>query len=336
VQTQPQDDDYDVVVVGGGPSGLAACVYASSEGLRTAMLEREAVGGQAGTTSSIRNYLGFPRGVSGRELAQRAYEQAWVFGTEFVYANEARKLRVEGDRRVVTLADGTRVGARAVILAMGVSYRRLDIPSLERFIGAGVYYGAAVTEAEAVRGAPVVVVGGGNSAGQAAVHLAGYATQVTLLVRGPNLADSMSDYLIRQLAALPNVEVRFGVELVEAAGSRALERVSVCDPASGATEVLETAAVFVLIGAEPRTDWLPDDVARDAWGFVLTGDDVGADRGNGRRRFPLETTMAGVFAVGDVRHRSVKRVASAVGEGSIAIRLVHDYLATLYDPPASR
>ena len=255
--------------------------------------------------------------MSGRELAQRAYEQAWLFGTEFVYANEARDLRADGDRRIVTLSDGTEVAGRAVVLATGVSYRRLGIASLERLVGAGVYYGAAVTEADAVRGAPAVVVGGGNSAGQAAVHLAAYATTVTLLVRGPNLAESMSDYLIRQLTALPNVEIRFGVEVVDGAGG-ALERVTVRDRASGVTERIAAAAVYVLIGAEPRTDWLSGDVARDAWGFVLTGEDVGGAQG-GRRRLALETSMGGVFAVGDVRHRSVKRVASAVGEGSIAI-----------------
>ena len=332
VRTQPREGSYDVVVVGGGPSGLAASVYASSEGLRTTLLEREAIGGQAGTTSLIRNYLGFPRGVSGRELAQRSYEQAWLFGTEFVYANEVTGLRAEADHRIVTLADGTEVRTRAVVLATGVTYRRLGIGNLERFVGAGVYYGAAVTEADAVRDRPAVVVGGGNSAGQAAVHLADVATHVTLLVRGPSLAESMSDYLIRQLDRAPNVDVRFGVELVDGVGDVALERVIVRDRATGATQELHTAAVFVLIGAEPRTGWLPDEVARDPWGFVLTGDDVAgqvAGPTGDRAPMPLETSMPGVFAVGDVRHRSVKRVASAVGEGSISIRLVHEYLDLL-------
>jgi thioredoxin reductase (NADPH) len=266
--------------------------------------------------------------VSGRELAQRAYEQAWLFGTEFAYANAVTGLRAEDGRRIVTLADGAEASALAVVLATGVSYRRLGIESLERLVGAGVYYGAAVTEAEAVRGLPVGVVGGGNSAGQAAVHLSGFAAHVTLLVRGSTLAESMSEYLIEQLDAAPNIDVRFGTELVEGAGAAALERVTVRDRATGSTQELEAAALFVLIGAEPRTSWLPPDVERDAWGFVMTGDDVtlGADA---RTPSPLETSLPGVFAVGDVRHRSVKRVASAVGEGSIAIRHVHGYLDAL-------
>ena len=333
VRTRPEGDVYDVVVIGAGPSGLAASVYGASEGLRTALLEREAIGGQAGTTSLIRNYLGFPRGVSGGDLTQRAYEQAWLFGTEFVYGNDAMALRAEGPRRIVALADGSEIETRTVVLAMGVSYRRLGIPRLEAFSGAGVFYGAAVTEAEAMSGEKVFVVGGGNSAGQAAVHLSKFAEQVTLLVRGPSLAQSMSDYLIKELDAEPNVEIRYEVEVVDGEGESRLERLTLKDRESGETETVPAGAAFVLIGAEPRTDWLPEEIERDRWGFVLTGNDL-LRNGETPDRWPLdrppmllETSLPGVFAVGDVRHASIKRVASAVGEGSISIRMVHEYLA---------
>jgi len=330
VRTGPDHASYDVVVVGGGPSGLAASVHATSEGLRTALLEREAIGGQAGTTSLIRNYLGFPRGVSGGELARLAYEQAWLFGAEFIYGNEATGLRIDGSDRIVTVRDGSQVTARAVVLAMGVSYRRLGIPALEALTGAGVFYGAAVTEAEAMAGARVFVVGGGNSAGQAAVHLARFARQVTLLVRGRSLADSMSDYLIRELRNEPNVDIRYRTEVVDGHGEARLEQLTLRDRDTGRTQTVAASALFVLIGAAPRTDWLPQEIARDRWGYLLTGDDLGGTPGGWaleRPPLPLETSLPGVFAVGDVRHASVKRVASAVGEGSVSVRMVHDYLA---------
>ena len=333
VTTRPSRDTYDVVVIGAGPSGLAASVYGTSEGLRCALLEREAIGGQAGTTSLIRNYLGFPRGLSGQELAQRAYEQAWLFDTEFIYGNGAIALRSEANHRVINLADGGEITTQAVVLATGVTYRRLGIPRLDELNGAGVFFGAAVTEAEAMSGQAVFVVGGGNSAGQAAVHLAKFAKQVTLLVRGPSLAESMSDYLIRELRGAPNVEIRHRVEVVDGQGETRLEQLTLRDRESGDTQTVPAAAVFVLIGAQPRTDWLPDQIQRDRWGYVLTGNDLLRD-GRLPDQWPLqrppmllETSMPGVFAVGDVRHASIKRVASAAGEGSISIQLVHQYLA---------
>jgi thioredoxin reductase (NADPH) len=333
VKTRPENVTFDVVVIGGGPAGLAASVYATSEGLRTALIEREAMGGQAGTTSLIRNYLGFPRGVSGSELMQRAYEQAWSFGTEFVYANEATALRSEGDHRVVTLADGTEVSTRAVILAMGVSYRRLGTASVDALIGAGVFYGAAVTEANAMTGELVYVLGGGNSAGQAAAHLARFAAHVTVLVRGPSLAESMSEYLIAELEALPNVDIRYRTEVIDAAGEARLESLVLRDLDTHETTSVPAAALFVLIGADPHTDWLPEEIVRDRWGYVLTGRDVADEErqhagwAHERQALPLETSLPGVFAAGDVRHGSVKRIASSVGEGSIAVRLVHGFLS---------
>jgi len=294
-----------VVIVGAGPAGLAAAVYAASEGLRTALLEREAFGGQAGTSSRIRNYLGFPDGVSGTELAQRAYQQAWVFGTGFVYGNPATSLAQDRDLLVVGLEDGSQARARTVVIATGVSYRRLGVPELEALAGAGVFYGAGTIEAQAVAGKPAFVVGGGNSAGQAALHLAKYARQVTILVRSQSLAASMSEYLIRQIEAAPNVDVR--------------DR--------GQTELVPAAGLFILIGAQPFTGWLPEAIKRDQWGFILTGSETGQDWPLQRPPFLLETTTPGVFAVGDVRHGSMKRVAAAVGDGSTAIRLIHDYLA---------
>src|SRR5262245_13954387 len=318
---------YDVVIVGAGPAGLAAAVYAASEGLRTALLEREAFGGQAGTSSRIRNYLGFPDGVSGTELAQRAYQQAWVFGTNFVYGNPATSLAKDGDLLVVGLEDGSEAQARAVVIASGVSYRRLGIPELEALAGAGVFYGAGTIEAQAVVGKPAFVVGGGNSAGQAALHLSKYAQQVTILVRSQSLAASMSDYLIRQIEAAPNVDVRYRCEVTGGGGSGHLDQLLLRDRDSGQTEVVPAAGLFILIGAQPFTGWLPEAVKRDQWGFILTGSDTARDWPLQRPPFLLETTAPGVFAVGDVRHGSMKRVAAAVGDGSTAIRLIHDYLA---------
>ncbi len=312
---------FDVAIVGAGPAGLAAAVYAASEGLRAAVVERHSIGGQAGTSSLIRNYLGFPRGVSGAELAQRAYEQAWLFGAEFVYGLDAVDLGIDGDRRTIVLADGSEIEARAVVIASGVSYRML--PDLARFQGAGVYYGAATSEAAGLAGVDVAVVGGGNSAGQAALYLASHARRVTVLVRGSSLAESMSEYLITALARASNIAIRYGAEVAGGRGDRRLEGLNVRDIDSGEVSVLSVAAVFILIGAEPRTSWLPDALLRDRWGSILTGADAGAVRAG------LETSVPGVFAVGDVRHGAVKRVASAVGEGSVAIGSVHRYLDSI-------
>ena len=332
VATRPSDGRYDVTVIGAGPAGLAAAVYGASEGLSTVVLEPEALGGQAGTSSLIRNYLGFPSGVSGGELALRAYNQAFSFGAEYVYGSPACGLRPEGPELVVTMADGSEVRSRAVVVATGMAYRRLGVPALDALTGAGVFYGAAASEAKAMKDRHVFVVGGANSAGQAAIHLARYAAQVTVLVRGRSLADSMSEYLIREIESAPNITVRCRVAVTGGAGQGRLERLTLTGTESGAAETVDAGALFVLIGAEPRTQWLPGAVRRDQSGFVLTGTDLLQD---GRpdqewplRRMPmfLESSLPGVFAVGDVRHGSVKRVAAAVGEGSTAIRLVHDHL----------
>jgi thioredoxin reductase (NADPH) len=332
VQTQPTLGRYDVAVVGAGPAGLAAATYAASEGLRTLLLEREAVGGQAGTTSLIRNYLGFPRGISGAELAARATEQAVVFGAELVYAQPATELQPAGTERVLTLADGSQAVNRTVVIATGVSYRRLPVPGLEALLGAGVFYGAAVTEAKAMQHQRVAVVGGANSAGQAAVHLARHAQQVTLLVRGDSLADGMSAYLVQELQRAGNVIVRLRTEVTEVHGAGRLEALTIRDRVTEATETLPAAALFILIGAEPHTDWLAATVERDDRGFLLTGRELLRD-GRPPPAWPLdrpplllETSLPGVFAAGDVRHGSVKRVSSAVGEGAIAVQLVHQYL----------
>jgi thioredoxin reductase (NADPH) len=327
LDVRPTGRVYDVVIVGAGPAGLAAAVYAASEGLSTALLEREAFGGQAGTSSRIRNYLGFPDGVSGGELAQRAYQQAWVFGTHLVYGNPATSLAKDRDTLVVGLEDGSETRARAVVIAGGVSYRRLQVPELEGLAGAGVFYGAGTIEAQAIAGKPAFVVGGGNSAGQAALHLSKYARQVTILVRSQTLAASMSDYLIRQIQAAPNVDVRYRCEVAGGGGSGHLEQLLLRDRDSGEAELVPAAGLFVLIGAQPFTSWLPEAVRRDQWGFILTGPDTGQDWPLQRAPFLLETTTPGVFAVGDVRHGSMKRVAAAVGDGSTAVRLIHDYLA---------
>ena len=296
------------------------------------MLEPVAIGGQAGTSSDIRNYLGFPTGVSGEDLAVRAYTQAWNFGAEYVYGNPATGLRAQGRERIVTVAGGDEVRSQAVIIATGVSYRRLGIPSLDRLTGVGVFYGAATSEAKAMQDREVFVVGGANSAGQAAVHLARYAASVTILARGQSLAESMSEYLIKEITSTPNIAVRQNSVVTGGTGTCSLESLTIRDQVSGVTQTASAAALFVLIGAEPRTRWLPDDMKRDRWGFVVTGTDLMAD-GHPPERWPLqrppmflESSLPGVFAVGDVRCGSVKRVASAVGEGSVAIRLIHEYL----------
>ena len=325
-RTRPGSGIYDLIVVGGGPAGLSAAVYAESEGLRTALIEPTAMGGQAGTSSMIRNYLGFPRGISGAELAARALDQAILFGTEMIYGPAAAGLRVDGGLRIVQLTDGTDVPARAVVIATGVSYRTVDIASLEAFNGVGVYYGAAISEAAALAGQDVFVVGGGNSAGQAAVYLAKFASRVTMLVRGESLAQSMSEYLITEIDACANIDLSYGVEVVGGAGGGRLETIDVRHSSTGAVDTLSAAALFILIGAEPFTQWLPPDVARDDWGFVITGPTQETPS-----RLPFESTIPGVFAVGDVRRDSTKRVASAAGEGAVCIRLVHEYLAAQRD-----
>jgi thioredoxin reductase (NADPH) len=330
--------DCDVLIVGGGPSGLSAAVYAASEGLRTALLDPGLPGGQASTSSVIRNYLGFPRGVSGSDLANRAMEQAWLFGTEMLLGQRAVGLRADGDRRVVGTADGSRLRARAVVIATGVSWRRIGVPRLESLVGAGVFYGAAGAEADAVAGEHVVVVGGGNSAGQAAVHLAKRAARVTIVVRRESLAATMSDYLVREIDAIPHIVVRPSVDVVDGGGRGHLEAVVLRDRRTGDEQTLDAAALFVMIGAEPRTDWLAGTLARGEAGHLLTGADLGTDGAvaDAQPRWPLarapyylETSMPGVFAVGDVRHGAIKRVAPSVGSGGIAIQLVHEYLARL-------
>ena len=326
--TNLEERHCDLAVVGAGPAGLAAAVYAASEGLRTLVIERETIGGQAGSSSLIRNYLGFPRGISGSELAQRAYQQAWLFGAKFVLARGVTGLRAADTERVVTLADGAEITARAVLIATGSRYRRLDLPQLERFVGAGVFYTAG-SETLVFRDSTVAVIGGGNAAGQAVMHLAKNARRVMLVVRGPSIEAGMSDYLVRQIRRLLNVDIRLQSEIVNGAGHHRLEQVVVRSLATGAEESLEVSALFVLIGAYPHTEWLAASVARDTHSYVLTGDDL--DQPETARRFKrlpmrFETSMPGVFAVGDVRAGSVKRIASAVGEGAIAVRLVHEYL----------
>jgi thioredoxin reductase (NADPH) len=322
---------FDVIIIGAGPAGLAAAVYGASEGLSTLVVEKEAVGGQAGTSSLIRNYLGFPHGIGGGDLAYRAFQQGWLFGATFLFGDVAA-LRRKGPDLYVTLSDGTEVAGRTVIVATGASYRRLGIPSLEALQGVGVFYGAAVTEAQTVQGQRVHIVGAGNSAGQATIHLSKYASRVTLLAHGDSLGASMSEYLIKQIEAAENVEVRLNTRVIDGGGEGRLERLVLENTVSGHTETVPTAALFVLIGAKPHTDWLPEEIQRDEEGYIVTGRDLSyyglPHREWHVKRLPLllETSMLGVFAAGDVRHRSVKRVASACGEGSIGIQVVHEYL----------
>jgi thioredoxin reductase (NADPH) len=329
VSTALEDEqDFDLVVVGAGPAGLSAAVYATSEGLRTLVVEAEAIGGQAGSSSLIRNYLGFPRGISGTELAQRAYQQAWVFGTHFVLMQRAVGLTTETGRHELALADGRTATARAVIIACGVSYRRLGVPSLESLTGAGVFYGASISEAQAMAGDDVYVVGGANSAGQAAMHLSQYARRVTLLVRGPRLAE-MSQYLVDAIGAAGNISVRFNTQIADGGGNGRLEWLALSDRTSNETTRVSAAGLFILIGAHPHTDWLPPSVARDDRGFIQTGVAAAEAVPGGTAEPPLmfETSLPGVFAVGDVRSGSVKRVASAVGEGGVVVSQVHARLA---------
>ncbi|MEU8122958.1 FAD-dependent oxidoreductase [Spirillospora sp. NPDC049024] len=326
----PSTDFYDLIVVGGGPSGLGAAVYGASEGLKTVVVERRALGGQAGQSSRIENYLGFPDGVSGAQLADRARRQADRFGAELLQAGEVTALESRGTARVARLADGTEIAAHAVILATGVSYRRLNAQGVDDFAGRGVYYGAALTEAPSCAGEEVAVVGGANSAGQAAVHLAKYAKRVHIVVRADSLAKSMSHYLVEQIAATPNIEVHTGKTVCAAEGADRLERLTFAWP--GGKKTIDANWLFVFIGAEPGTQWLDGFVERDARGYVLTGPDLvgGGRRPAGwpltRQPYHLETSVPGVFAAGDVRSESMKRVASAVGDGAMAVALVHRYL----------
>lgn len=326
---EPSQGTFDVIIVGAGPAGLSAAVYGASEGLSTLVIDKGGIGGQATSSSLIRNYLGFPRGVSGRQLAQNAYSQAWVFGANFAFMQTVTGIAREDEHLFVTLSDGRRLRASAVLLAMGVSYRRLGVPALEALVGAGVYYGGSISEAPALVGRDVFVLGGANSAGQSALHLAQYARSVTLVVRARSLRSGMSDYLVRQVEAAENIRVRLGCEVVGGGGDGRLDHLVLRDIASGSESTIDARALFILIGAEPRTGWLPAEIEQDERGFVLTGADISqrsAPRFN-RSPFLLETSMPGVFAAGDVRHGSVKRVASAVGEGSIAIQMLHQYFA---------
>jgi thioredoxin reductase (NADPH) len=326
--------EFDVIVIGAGPGGLTAAVYAASEGLSTLVIDRAGPGGQAGSSSLIRNYLGFSRGISGGELSQRAYQQAWVFGARFSLMRDVRALRREGNRWIVVLDDGNEAGGRTVVLATGTSYRRLEAPALERLIGAGVFYGASVSEARAQAGGQAYVVGGGNSAGQAAIHLSRYAASVTLVVRDRTLASSMSHYLQEALAATANVSIRFETAVVDGDGTARLEHLTLRNTSSGESERVPASGLFILIGAAPPTDWLPDVIKRDESGYVLTGLDL-IGRGEGMDSWPLErapltleTSAPGIFAIGDVRHGSIKRVASSVGEGSVVVAELHKALAS--------
>jgi thioredoxin reductase (NADPH) len=329
VAVQPLAEHYDLVIVGGGPAGLAAAVYGASEGLRTVMVEREAPGGQAGQSSRIENYLGFPAGLSGSDLARRATDQARRLGAELLTVSDAVALRAEGAGRIVELSGGGVLSANCVLVASGVSYRQLQAPGFSDFTGAGIYYGAALTEARACTDQHVVVIGGANSAGQAAVYFSGYAARVSMLVRADSLAKSMSHYLVEQIAALPNIEVRTSTQAVGAEGEEGHLRALRIRDGEGTETLEQVDACFVFVGAVPRTDWLEGVVARDERGFILAGPEV-REQGWPLRRDPyvLETSVPGVFVAGDVRARSIKRVASAVGEGSMAVSLIHEYLAT--------
>jgi thioredoxin reductase (NADPH) len=333
LRARPDMAFYDLVIAGGGPAGLAAAVYAASEGLRTVLIEMEAPGGQAGMSSRIENYLGFPAGLSGADLARRAVAQAKRFGVEIITPAEVTGVRVEGPSRIVKLAEGNDIGCKVLLIATGVAYRKLDVPGVERLQGRGVYYGSAMTEAMACAGQDVYIVGGANSAGQAAMYFSKYARRVVMLVRGESLSASMSQYLIDQIKNTPNIQVETHSQVVEVHGDQHLEGLSIHCGTSGQTETAPANLLAVFIGAEPKTGWLEGVVERDARGFILTGEALTRDgkRPAGwplaREPFWTETSVPGIFAAGDVRHGSVKRVASGVGEGSIAVQFVHKYLS---------
>jgi thioredoxin reductase (NADPH) len=333
LRTRAQTDFYDLAIVGGGPAGLAAAVYGASEGLHTVMVEREAPGGQAGMSSRIENYLGFPAGLSGNDLARRAVVQAQRFGVEILSPVEAVGVRTEGSYRIIKLADGNEISCHALMVATGVQWRRLEAPGIDQLQGAGVYYGGGATEALSCQGEIVYVVGGANSAGQAAMNFAKYAERVVILVRGASLASTMSQYLIDQIKETPNIQIWAHASVAEAHGVTHLEEISVLCSDTSKIERVPASAMFIFIGALPRTDWLADIVERDERGFILTGPDLIRDGQHpkgwtlDRDPFLLETNIPGLFAVGDVRHGSVKRVASGVGEGSVAVQFIHQYLS---------
>jgi len=330
VSVENDVDTCEIAIVGAGPAGLTAAVYAASEGLDTVMLEQAVSGGQAGTSPLIRNYPGFPHGINGGRLMERTCEQAWLMGAHIVFAQQAVALERRGNRRVVQLFDGTELSARAVVIATGVEWRRLGVPRLEALVGSGVFYGAAVGESRAMQRQDVFVVGAGNSAGQAALDLARHARAVTLVVRGESFAKSMSSYLVRGIESTPNVVVRHRTEVIDGAGTGPLESLTLADRANDTVEQVPASALFIMIGGEPHTQWLPDEIERDAQGYLLTGrdllEDSGTHRAPNRAPLMLETSMPGVFAAGDVRHGSIKRVASAVGDGATVVRLLHEYL----------
>ena len=320
-------DSCELAIIGAGPAGLAAAVYAASEGLDTVLLELAVSGGQAGTSPLIRNYPGFPHGINGGLLMERTCEQAWLMGAHIVFAQEVVGVERRGDERAVRLLDGSELRARTVVIATGVEWRRLGVASLDALVGSGVFYGAAVSESRAMQGQDVFIVGAGNSAGQAALHLAKHARMVTLVVRGAGIDTSMSSYLVQAIDSAPNVLVRPQTEVVDGTGDGHLESLTLADHADNTAQAVPAAALFIMIGGEPHTQWLPDDIARDPQGYVLTGRDVPQPlRPPGREPLTLETSMPGVFAAGDVRQGSIKRVASAVGEGATVVRMVHEHL----------
>ena len=335
LRTSAATSFYDLLIVGGGPAGLAAGVYGASEGLTTVMIEREAPGGQAGMSSRIENYLGFPSGISGSLLTQRAVMQARRFGVEILAPQEATSLRVDGGSKFVKLADGVEIGAKSLLIATGVAYRKLDVPGLEPLQGAGVYYGAAMTEAATCKDEDVFIVGGANSAGQAAMFFSKYARRIVMLVRGNSLAAGMSQYLVEQIKETPNIHVEFNSEITQAFGKERLEAISILCSSSGETQKVPAASLFIFIGAAPQTEWLHGAVERDEKGFILTGADLLSSgkppKSWSLEREPwlLEASVPGIFVAGDVRYRSIKRVASGVGEGANAVQFVHQYLGSV-------